>query len=51
MRNFFQDFRFVPDGATSLRPGERPDGVLARGRIPEPPQIMPLYVFGETFPF
>ena len=25
--------------------------VLARGRIPPPPQIAPQYIFGETFPF
>ena len=25
--------------------------VLAKGRIPSPPQIAPQYVFGETFPF
>ena len=25
--------------------------VLTRGRIPRPPQIMPQYVIGETFPF
>lgn len=25
--------------------------VLAKGRVPSPPQITPQYVFGETFPF
>ena len=25
--------------------------VLAKGRVPSPPQIAPQYVFGETFPF
>ena len=25
--------------------------VLAKGRVPSPPQIAPQYVFGATFPF